>query len=115
MARCDDCMKNPVHPDKKCCFNCARVGTDCEVWHLCGEDCPGWDSKVVTNADKIRAMSDEWLANYLIQFTDLDCRIGFCQNLPKCDALLETEDGIPLSMCKKCLLDWLQQPAEETK
>lgn len=65
-----------------------------------------------TNADKIRAMSDEWLANYLMQFTDLDCRIGFCKNLPECDALLETEDGIPLSMCEKCLLKWLRQPAE---
>ena len=59
MGRCDDCMKNPVHPDKKCCFNCARVGPECEVWHNCGEDCTGWKSKVVTNAQKIRAMSDE--------------------------------------------------------
>lgn len=65
-----------------------------------------------TNADVIRDLSDEHLANYLIQFTDLDCRIGFCQNLPKCDALLETEDGIPASMCEKCLLEWLQKPAE---
>ena len=62
MNRCESCMTNPVHPDKKCCFNCARVNTDCEVWHNCGEDCPGWDSKVKTNADRIRAMTDEELA-----------------------------------------------------
>lgn len=66
-----------------------------------------------TNADRIRALDDEKLANYLMQFTDLDCRIGFCRNLPKCDALLDTEDGIPSSMCEKCLLEWLQQPVEE--
>lgn len=68
---------------------------------------------IKTNADAIRAMSDEYLANYLMQFTDLDCRIGFCQNLPKCEALLDTEDGIPLSLCEKCLLQWIQQPAED--
>lgn len=69
--------------------------------------------KPKTNADRIRAMSDEHLANYLMQFTDLDCRIGFCQNLPKCEALLDTEYGIPISMCEKCLLKWLRQPAED--
>jgi hypothetical protein len=67
-----------------------------------------------TNADRIRALSDEHLANYLYQFTDIDCRIGFCQNLPKCEELLDTEDGISTdSMCKKCLLDWLRKPAED--
>lgn len=69
--------------------------------------------KVKTNADRIRAMSDEELVDYLMQFTDLDCRIGFCLNLPECEKLLDTEDGIPRSMCKKCLLKWLQQPAED--
>ena len=52
MARCDDCMKKPVHPDKKCCFNCARVAADCEVWHNCGEDCPGWEEKQVARIEK---------------------------------------------------------------
>ena len=113
MARCETCMTNPVHPDKKCCFNCARVNTNCEVWHNCGEDCPGWDRKVVTNADRIRAMSDDELVDFLMQFADLDCRISFCLNLPECEKLLDTEDGIPSSMCKKCLLKWLQQPAED--
>ena len=65
MVRCDYCMKNPVHPDKKCCFNCARSGTDCEVWHNCGEDCPGWKSKVITNGDKIRAMTYAELEEFL--------------------------------------------------
>lgn len=113
MARCDDCMKNPIHPDKKCCFNCARSGTNCEVWHNCGEDCPGWDRKVVTNADRIRAMTDEELAHCMIGVSDMDSQVGFCQNLPKCEELLDTEDGIPSSMCEKCLLKWLQQPAED--
>ena len=67
----------------------------------------------MTNADNIRALSDEHLANYLMQFSDLDCRIGFCQNLPKCEALLDTEEGVPFTMCEKCLLDWLRKPVED--
>ncbi len=94
-------------------------GKQCELYaeFADGSECDKFNEKVLsqpmTNADRIRVMSNEHLANYLIQFTDLDCRIGFCQNKPKCEALLETEDGIPLSMCEKCLLEWLQQPAEE--
>ena len=90
MARCETCMTNPVHPDKKCCFNCARVNTNCEVWHNCGEDCPGWDSKVVTNADRIRAMSDEKLATWMAE----------------CNAYGERGDASQW-------LPWLQQPAED--
>lgn len=65
-----------------------------------------------TNADKIRALSDDQLANHIIGIYDLDNEIGFCKNLPECDALLETDDGIPASKCAKCLLEWLRQPAE---
>ena len=97
MARCETCMTNPVHPDKKCCFNCARVGTHCEVWHNCGEDCPGWDSKVVTNADRIRAMTDEELMKFIE-----DTGIAGCPYpAMSCRA-----------SCQVCSLDWLKQPAE---
>ena len=97
MARCESCMTNPVHPDKKCCFNCARVNTNCEVWHNCGEDCPGWDSKVKTNADRIRAMSDEELVKFIE-----DTQIAGCPDPARsCRA-----------SCKDCIMDWLQQPVE---
>lgn len=45
MTRCDICQKKPLHPNKKCCFNCGRSDTNCGVWHECGKDCPGWDPK----------------------------------------------------------------------
>lgn len=59
---------------------------------------------VPTNADRIRAMSDEELAKFLCEFRSCD------------------SDGYPCSGCKAesyCLAghngmeDWLQQPAEE--
>lgn len=103
MARCDDCMKKPIHPDKKCCFNCARVGTDCEVWHNCGEDCPGWEKKIVTNADWIRAMTDAELAEF-IRDVSHECQeayIGVCR---RCKYPWCSSDSTE---------EWLKQPAED--
>ena len=50
--------------------------------------------KAKTNADRIRALSDEDLANFLTGFSWL------------------TEIGG--KVCYKTIADWLQQPAEET-
>lgn len=56
--------------------------------------------KPVTNADLIRAMSDEELSKFLHEpFCDKrtheECTISYC------------------GVCDQCVLDWLQQPAEE--
>lgn len=70
------------------------------------------DNKVLSNGDRIRAMTDEELAMIMVQLTDLDARIPFCQELPECEALLDTEDGIPAEKCAVCMRKWLKQPAE---
>lgn len=69
------------------------------------------DNKL-TNADHIRAMSDEELAHIMVGLSDLDERIGFCADLPECKDLLDTEQGIPASKCENCMLNWLRQSAE---
>lgn len=56
-----------------------------------------------TNADRIRAMSDEELAKFISIQSD-DC---LCAGNPKCDYHCGSDS------CLKVLLDWLQQPAEE--
>lgn len=53
-----------------------------------------------TNADRIRSMSDDELAKFLNEpFCDKrtleECTISYC------------------GVCDQCVLDWLQQPAEE--
>ena len=69
-----------------------------------------------TNADRIRAMSDEELAAIMIQMTDLELQIPFCKNLPACQEMLENPDkDIPVPKCVDCLLDWLRQPVEEAR
>ena len=52
----------------------------------------------MTNADRIRAMSDEELAELIDRETDSCAPTGDCEKMHR--------------YCKACWLDWLQQPAE---
>lgn len=61
-----------------------------------------------TNADRIRAMSDEELVEHLYYGFD----VQYCNNDPACAKMLDTDEGIPEEKCKECVLKWLQQPAE---
>jgi hypothetical protein len=64
--------------------------------------------KIVTNADRIRKMTDEDLVDL---FYDLNMEDTYCTNRKECFEKLDT-DQITDAMCKKCLLEWLKQPAE---
>lgn len=66
--------------------------------------------KIQTNADKIRAMTDEEFAKYLSK--QVDVPVGICRELPECHEDLEADRDIPLERCEGCWLRWLQQPAE---
>ena len=58
----------------------------------------------MNNADKIRSMSDEELAERLALMTTI-CE--FCAKRKNCD------DPSGYNQCMEGILDWLQQPAEE--
>lgn len=45
MSECEKCFETPRHPNKKCCFNCGKDSSRCDIWHHCGENCIGWVSK----------------------------------------------------------------------
>lgn len=66
----------------------------------------------ITNADRIRAMSDEELAVFIRRTVNLDGP-NYCVNLPECNELLETTDGIPDEKCRACLMNWLRAEAKE--
>lgn len=69
-----------------------------------------------TEADRIRAMNDEELADFLYPMTcGIDPAASFCKNKKECEELMDADKEIPDEWCKKCLLEMLQQPAEETK
>ena len=55
--------------------------------------------KPMTNADRIRSMTDEELAELIDRETDSCAPTGDCEKMSR--------------DCKACWLEWLQQPAEE--
>ena len=61
----------------------------------------------MTNGDRIRAMSDEELAEALYYGFDIE----YCSNAPECGEMLNTDEGVPEARCKGCLLEWLQKEA----
>ena len=99
---------------------CAGTMFPEEGYSFCNEDgtIPKWDkeygaepyidiggefyNKPITNADRIRAMSDEELAEFIdrCEMNDIDYAKTFCD---LCNGQYE---------CDQCRLDWLQQPAE---
>lgn len=84
MATCKECLHVAV------CGRYAATGgrvRDCE--HFAGKE-------VITNADRIRAMTDEELAFAIICPRDMGADIATC-------ALT----------CMECCLQWLHQPAKE--
>lgn len=64
-----------------------------------------------SNADRIRAMSDEELAKIINKYA-ADNGPRFCRDLPECNEDLERDTLIPLDRCEKCVLHWLRQPAQ---
>ena len=99
---------------------CAGTMFPEEGYSFCNEDgtIPKWDkeygaepyidiggefyNKPITNADKIRAMSDEELADFIdrCEMGDIDYANTFCD---LCNGQYE---------CDQCRLDWLKQKAE---
>lgn len=67
-----------------------------------GSECDYFNQKVLntlpTNADLIRAMSDEELAKIVMCPNDVGLRDISCERDDDCD-------------CYACILDWLRQPA----
>ena len=57
---------------------------------------------IITNADRLRAMSDEELAEFISNWS--------YTNACKCEEQSYADCNLK---CEECVLDWLQQPAEE--
>ena len=81
---------------------------ECDRRYACDIDpdkCDEWPDPVpMTNADRIRSMSDEELAVWLCDLFSVDTCYTHC---PGCDSC-NYADGTPNGLKK-----WLQQPAEE--
>ena len=80
-------LQRCTHP--RPCFDDGK----CHYKNECGHKAP------LTNADRIRAMTDEELAELIDRETDSCAPTGDCERMSR--------------DCKACWLEWLQQPAEE--
>ena len=60
----------------------------------------GKDTNVTTNADRIRGMTDEELAEWLVDAT-------------MCERVCIEEDYCGCDVCVNRVTDWLKQPAKE--
>jgi len=60
----------------------------------------GKDTNVATNADRIRSMSDEEFARWLVDAT-------------VCERVCDEDEYCHGNECVKRVTDWLQQPAKE--
>lgn len=78
---------------------CRKFTDDTYISYCVMGPCP---EQKLSNADRIRSMSDEELAKYLSN--PCDCAVD-----PERDGYRECGNDL----CVKYLLEWLQQPAEE--
>lgn len=69
--------------------------------------------KPKTQADKIRAMSDEELADYIIFIgANIEEKIPYCKSTPQCTEILDSGRIVTDKMCRECLAKYLQSEAE---
>ena len=89
------------------CWGTGHVngGNENSTWSKTCEDCHGigFFRVPMTNADRIRAMSDEELAKWI------DWLFGRCE---WCDTDKLATDECNDVECTSCILEWLKQPAE---
>lgn len=82
------------------CPTRALCGNINEATFTEGSECDRFNQSVqnqpMTNADRIRTMSDEELCEFLM-----------------CDVICDQEMSPDCADCEKCVMDWLQQPAED--
>ena len=81
----------------RCAADCRHERNPNEIVVKCGAYKPP-----MTNADRIRSMSDEELANFIPDWRHTKaCKCNEHEFIG-CD-----------NQCEKCVLEWLKQPAEE--
>ena len=91
------------------CENCTKYD-DCRTGSGLTWPCGAYVPKSVTNADRIRAMSDEELASEMNQRSIPTICDIVCQGDCKAIATLNKTRG---EVCEEIIMEWLQQPAEE--
>lgn len=91
------------------CGNCKKY-EDCKSGSGLTWPCGAYAPKIITNADRIRAMNDEELANEMRKRSISTICDIVCQGECKAIATLNKTSN---EVCKEIIVKWLRQPAEE--
>lgn len=97
---------------KDCVSRCMHAGKDREFVCPGGVSCKITKKRGMTNAQKIRAMSDEELAELLIS-ADFCEGCEYCDKVGICRYFEAHPDGVLADGCRQATRKWLQQPAKE--
>lgn len=96
-------MKCKYEHDDDCCYSCAD-----QYMCKCKQPCEFLDP--VTNADRIRAMSDEELADFLTHINPTNCQDCAFSHGWHCQP--DRDDYSDFEKCEEGRKKWLQHPAE---
>lgn len=97
---------------KDCVSRCMHAGKDREFVCPGGVSCKITKKRGMTNAQKIRAMSDEELAELLIS-ADFCEGCEYCDKVGICRYFEAHPDGVLADGCRQATRKWLHQPAKE--
>lgn len=93
----------------KMCKKCGKIASWNSYFNGYMCECGNIERKTITNADRIRAMNDEELANFL---HNVVCKFmcEYCKEYERIKAAKGHEKCN--GECDKAYLEWLKQPAE---
>lgn len=97
---CISCLYEDYDGAEEPCINCVRAKDEKPTEYF-----PKKPPKPITNADRIRAMTDEELAEFMKPYDSGCPRWGGKEPIP-CSQR---------SNCRDCWLDWLKAPVEVDK
>lgn len=92
------------------CENCTKYD-DCRIGSGLTWPCGAYVPKTITNADRIREMDDNELAEFLMECNPANCQQCAFSSGWRCDP--DREDYSDAEKCTEGRKRWLQQPAEE--
>ena len=97
-------MRVTINENDCGCATCGNIGNS-DICAECSWDSK-WEPKPVTNGDRIRAMTDAELAEWLVSFGTI-CEI--CSE----NTFVYDDETIACGRCAEGITNWLKQPAKE--
>lgn len=120
LARCMDCCLEKAGADLENCGMCEE-GWQRALKRLAAYEDTGLEPEEIknaldvpmTNADRIRAMTDDELVNWIADINPFYCQTCVYAKPCRLEYDVETVNYAEKYDCKDGIMQWLQQPAED--